>query len=305
MDYALASHKSPAAAWGELQSQRRRKRKKDGDFLRAGRNPKFFAAVWVLIRALINLTVKFIMVAVCSYGIYSGYLFLIASPRFAVSQINFSGNHKVQEDKLREWAGPVTGENIFLLDLDDISRRLARHPWVRSVSARKVFPHSLLVEVVERVPYARIKLDRVYVMDNFGVLLAYDGPAYQDLPLVVQPGAAPLGLGQNAAADGVIQCLQTMHYLNKLSFFRKNPLQSAKLNDYSRITLYTRDSSLRMVMDPNSLSEGFQNFMIVLETLGEDGKGVGLIDLSFKDQVVVQHKNHLRTTRNIKKGSPS
>ena len=71
--------------------------------------------------------------AVGSYGVYFAYQFVTTSPIFAVSQVTLTGNHKLLDNELLEWLGPVTGNNIFLLNLENLSTKLANHPWVRKV----------------------------------------------------------------------------------------------------------------------------------------------------------------------------
>ena len=40
----------------------------------------------------------------------------------------------------------------------------------------------------------------------------------------------------------------------------------------------------------NELNEGFKNFMIVLDSLDEKNLKAQMIDLSFKDQVIIREK---------------
>ena len=43
-------------------------------------------------------------------------------------------------------------------------------------------------------------------------------------------------------------------------------------------------------MSMNELNEGFKNFMIVLDSLDEKNLKAQMIDLSFKDQVIIREK---------------
>ena len=81
-----------------------------------------------------------------------------------------------------------------------------------------------------------------------------------------------------------------MHYFNKLSFFENNPLDTAELKGHSRIIFFTRNRDLQIQMSMETLTEGFKKFMIVLDTLEDDTAKIQMIDLSFKDQVVVRDR---------------
>ena len=211
---------------------------------------------------------------------------MTSDPRFQVTDVTFSGNQALQENQILEWLGQVHGENLFAYDLSRASERLAEHPWVLSASVQRKFPQEIQIELIERVPYARIKFEKIFLMDNFGVVLSEEKPEHRHLPLIVQPGVKP----ENFSGASVIQSLKTMHYFNKLSFFEKNPLDTAELKGRSRIIFFTRNRDLQIQMSMETLTEGFKKFMLVLDTLEDDTVKIQMIDLSFKDQVVVRNR---------------
>jgi cell division septal protein FtsQ len=223
-----------------------------------------------------------------------GYQFATTSPQFEISEVTIVGNQTLSDKELHSRLGSVTGENIFLLNLDDLSSRLVRHPWIQTVSVRKVFPKNVVVEVMERKPYARGKLDEIYVMDNFRVLLSLETEEYRHLPLIVQPwsGGKP-ALGEKAALEGVIESLKAMQYLNKMPFFADNPIKTSAIDDFSRVTFTTRDGGLKIYMGLETIEQNLQNFLVIRETLEKDRKNIKYVDLSFKDKIVVQQKKRL------------
>ena len=50
----------------------------------------------------------------------------------------------------------------------------------------------------------------------------------------------------------------------------------------------TKNSDLQIQMSMNDLNEGFKNFMIILDSLDEKNLETKMIDLSFKDQVIIR-----------------
>ena len=286
MGFAIVGQKSSSVAWEDLRSERKKKQR------RAGRD---FS--WA--RILFELASKLFLAGVVIYLLYASYNFLTSDPRFQITDVTFSGNHALLENQLLEWLGQVHGENLFAYDLSRASERLAEHPWVLSASVQRKFPQKIQIELTERVPYARIKFEKVFLMDNFGVILSEEKPKYRNLPLIVQPGVKP----ENFSGERVIQSLKTMHYFNKLSFFEKNPLDIAELKGHSRIIFSTRNRDLQIQMSMETLTEGFKKFRIVLDTLEDDAVKIQMIDLSFKDQVVVRdripsHSTSMKTPTN-------
>ncbi|PIQ96867.1 MAG: hypothetical protein COV67_07255, partial [Nitrospinae bacterium CG11_big_fil_rev_8_21_14_0_20_56_8] len=134
MNFAVGgATRSPTVAWEELQSKRRQKQKQ-GRTVRLAKgkrrlniNPaEVMEVFWgCLARALI-------VFAIAS-GAYFGYLYLTQSPRFDIARVVLYGNGKLSREQLMARAGPMMGENIFMLNLDGISKNLAAHPWIRSV----------------------------------------------------------------------------------------------------------------------------------------------------------------------------
>ena len=298
MDFPIAGQKSSSVAWEDLRSERKKKQRRGGDLNKIAPSKKsardFFWA-----RILFELASKLFLAGVVIYLLYASYNFLTSDPRFQITDVTFSGNHALLENQLLEWLGQVHGENLFAYDLSRASERLAEHPWVLSASVQRKFPQKIQIELTERVPYARIKFEKVFLMDNFGVILSEEKPEYRNLPLIVQPGVKP----ENFSGERVIQSLKTMHYFNKLSFFEKNPLDIAELKGHSRIIFSTRNRDLQIQMSMETLTEGFKKFRIVLDTLEDDAVKIQMIDLSFKDQVVVRdripsHSTSMKTPTN-------
>ena len=298
MEFAITGQKSSSVAWEDLRSERKKKQRRGGDLNKKAPSKKS-ARDFSWARILFELASKLFLAGVVIYLLYASYNFLTSDPRFQITDVTFSGNHALLENQLLEWLGQVHGENLFAYDLSRASERLAEHPWVLSASVQRKFPQKIQIELTERVPYARIKFEKVFLMDNFGVILSEEKPEYRNLPLIVQPGVKP----ENFSGERVIQSLKTMHYFNKLSFFEKNPLDIAELKGHSRIIFSTRNRDLQIQMSMETLTEGFKKFMIVLDTLEDDAVKIQMIDLSFKDQVVVRdripsHSTSMKTPTN-------
>jgi cell division protein FtsQ len=293
MTYALAERKKTGGPFRVFRLQKSKKRKKGGkrDSIEES---SLYVTVSAFAKTLLDWFTKLLLTGAVVYGGFIGYQFVTTSPQFEISQVTLTGNQTLPENELQKWLGPVTGKNIFLLDLENLSVRLARHPWIQTVSVRKVFPQNIVVDVIERKPYARIKLDQVYVMDNFGVLLSLATPAYRDLPLIIQPWSGEkTTLGENAVLEGVIESLQTMHYLNKMSFFADNPIKTSDIDDFPRVTFTTGKGGLKIFMGLETIKQDFQNFLIVRDTLEKDKNNIEHIDLSFKDKIIVKQKTRL------------
>ena len=89
-----------------------------------------------------------------------GYAAVRASqdPRLALVAVNVTGcERSAPEDVIAAAALPV-GQNIWLLDVAGAKNRIEALPWVSTTAIRRRWPNHVAVEIVERVPVARLVL---------------------------------------------------------------------------------------------------------------------------------------------------
>jgi cell division protein FtsQ len=118
--------------------------------------------------------------------IWMVYAQVTTSARLKVLRVEVQGNSRLSAGEVRELLGPAIGENILCVDIDQLRGRLAASPWVAAARVRRSLPHTLTVEIQERVPLALAELDRLYLMDGGGALIDIYGPrtAGFELPVV-------------------------------------------------------------------------------------------------------------------------
>ena len=121
-----------------------------------------------------DLAAKLILLAILVYGGFHAHRFVTTSPQFAVSKVTFQGQRVLGKASLNRWAATIEGQNIFTVDMQAITEELRESPWVAGVSVMRKLPQTLQIHLQERTPYARIQLNRTYLMDNYGVLIARD-----------------------------------------------------------------------------------------------------------------------------------
>ena len=281
MSFTLTKQKGPSTTWDCLRSERNKRRKRSRTLSNKSPNKSKFGT-WA--RIMTELASKLFLASVIGYLLFSGYNFLISTPRFQIQDVTFRGNHVINNSQILEWLGPVIGENLIAIDLVGLSKRLSDHPWVKTASIQRIFPQGLEFEITERVPYARVKKDQIYLMDNSGFILSPEKPGYGHLPLIILHDSKE----KDVSNEELLNSLKTMDYFNQLSFFKNNPLEVAKLVGPSRVLFNSRNQGFKIQMSMDELNEGFKKFMIILDSLEDENLKTQMIDLSFKDQVVIR-----------------
>jgi hypothetical protein len=293
MIFALAKQKGPVTAWNDLRSERNKKRKRGNNLnKRIPNKPKL--GTWVGILA--ELISKLFLVGVVVYLLFAGWNFLISTPRFQIQNVTFKGNNILSDTQILEWLGSVKGENLIAIDLVKLSQRLSENPWIESASIRRNFPQGLEFKLTERIPYARIKKEQIYLVDSFGAILSPEKPEYRHLPLIIMQNAHQSEEENSFFKGKLLHGLKTMYYFNKLSFFDNNPLDTAELIGHSRVLFITRKRDIQIQMSMDRLEEGRKNFLLILDTIDEQSPKIQMIDLSFKDQVVIRNRFNLSST---------
>ena len=281
MSFTLTKQKGPSTTWDCLRSERNKRRKRSRTLSNKSPNKSKFGT-WA--RIMTELASKLFLASVIGYLLFSGYNFLISTPRFQIQDVTFRGNHVINNSQILEWLGPVIGENLIAIDLVGLSKRLSDHPWVKTASIQRIFPQGLEFELTERVPYARVEKDQIYLMDNSGFILSPEKPGYGHLPLIILHDSKK----KDVSNEELLNSLKTMEYFNQLSFFKNNPLEVAELVGPSRVLFNSRNQGFKIQMSMDELNEGFKKFMIILDSLEDENLKTQMIDLSFKDQVVIR-----------------
>ncbi|TLP55088.1 cell division protein FtsQ/DivIB [Microbispora triticiradicis] len=115
------------------------------------------------------------------------------SPVLGVREVEITGNGRVPAEELRQAAGVRTGTPLATVDLAGVEGRVRALRAVESATVDRVWPGTLRISVVERVPAAAVPLGvATAVIDRYGVVLQQ---------VTVAPPQLPVLRVERAAAD--------------------------------------------------------------------------------------------------------
>lgn len=117
----------------------------------------------------LELLACFGVVVVVGYAIYR---YTVQSDRFLVRNIQIEGLRELDEDTIIEVSGLFDTGNVLYLNPFAVRDAVEALPYVRDCKVRQVFPDSVVIEIVERVPYLTVQLNsRSYIIDDERVVL--------------------------------------------------------------------------------------------------------------------------------------
>ncbi len=118
----------------------------------------------------------------------------LMSMGFVVQRVDVMGEGRLNEAEVRESLGVYTGDYIFDVNMTSAQTRIESLSWVDHAVVRRLWPNRIVVQIVERRPYALWQNQGVIrVVDREGAMII-DAKVqdYAQLPLVVGEQAAGL-----------------------------------------------------------------------------------------------------------------
>ncbi len=136
--------------------------------------------------------------------------FLLTSPHFRISEVNFEGPDSLKKKTLDSLSRMELGKNIFRVDLGEIRRRLQSYPQVKEVVVSRKFPRRVEIKVKEREAIALARSDgKVYSLDNEGFVISR-GSLSRSLPLVTGLGQGEMTPGERLEGAKIAMALEVL-----------------------------------------------------------------------------------------------
>jgi cell division protein FtsQ len=247
-----------------------RKRRRVRTYLRA--------AAWVGV----NLAVAGI-VALAAWG---GIHYLTHSDRFRVARILWRGGVYASEKEIRKVTAPLVGKNIFAADLDALQSKLEAQPWIKTASAKRRIPDSLLVQIEERVPEVLVRVrDGVYLADGEGVMLDRFGPEYADYDFPILTGLDRCG--RNTLKRKTLQGAAFVNFLYKTRPQLADQVSELDMEDDDSIGIHLNDGGPPLRVDPESPGLNLDNYLAMRNFIASNYGDVEYVDLRWKDRITI------------------
>lgn len=197
----------------------------------------------------------------------------------AIEQVEVRGTVRLAERQVRAWAAVPAGASLWKLDGEAIVARLDGRPWIRTVTVGKRFPHTVVIDVAERVPAA------VAVTDRGRMLLDADGRVIGPTAIdrgfpVVRGGAVVRPEGLAAAAQilaGFRAAAVSMAAIESVVIDVSNP-------DDPIVEL---PGALRVRLGREGFAEKWRRVQAIQEPSSYRIAGPRLVDVRFADRAVV------------------
>jgi cell division protein FtsQ len=178
---------------------------------------------------------------------WAGYRFVTHSPRFAITNIEVSGNRQVTTDEILANLPAHSGDNVFEVDLDALTRSVKTNPWIASAEAHRVLPHTITISVREHVAAAVIELSGLYLADSAGHPFKKADLTIEDgagLPIITGLDRAQWNANPDAGAAQVRAALDALTKWNENS--DRPSIGELHLDPHGSLTLVTYEHAIKI-----------------------------------------------------------
>ncbi|WP_144393692.1 cell division protein FtsQ/DivIB [Pleionea sediminis] len=180
----------------------------------------------------------------------------------------------VSEQELEVYLKSNVESSFFTLSMDEITRVMIEHPWVKSVSARKIYPNTLMLSIEEHQPW--LNLNNKQLISQEGIIFEPTNiNKFAELPLLY-------------GKFGDLEDLLSMYH-----FFSEQMPE----NDYRIVRLdfsahqgwiMKLENGIRLYLGKKDLPERLERFLLVVEKAStQNHKHLAYIDLRYQSGVAV------------------
>lgn len=233
---------------------------------------------------IIHILLFFTILGGIFFSIQRVYLFLISWDYLSIKNITVvSGKPEIREEVYQFLRGKRLG-NILLLNIGKLQETFAAQRWIKEVRVRKIFPSTLCVEIKERIPFAVLEKENLYLIDREGIQLEkLESAGTMNLPLLVD--------SNNFQKDFKEKIELAWECLNSLPPLEKDQLEVLDFSDYENVTVQLKAQPIKLKLGNSQFSQKlklFEKYRLKLEEFGE----VEYADLRFPGRIIFLPKSY-------------
>jgi len=199
---------------------------------------------------------------------------VFAQAGLSVAELSLSGYALTSEDLLFETVGLQANPSLVNFDAVTARERLEALPSIETATIRKIYPNSLIVELVEKHPVA------IWTVD--GVNFAIDAKGERIAPVSAMIEGLPQFIG-DGAADDVPAMISTMAEFPTL---QEGLLASSRIGDRRWDLIY--DSGMRIMLPEANVVAALTSVADLDQRYDIFLRDIELLDMRLNDYVAVR-----------------
>ncbi len=255
--------------------------------------PSVFSRIWRVVTFTCSCFLKFscllVVFAVISLLFISLYEYFLRSPYIKLEKVVVTGVGEDIKAELFQMVKLDFEMSLLAINVDELKRQLEKHPWIRSVSVEKQFPHTLSIHAERQEPWAIVASDRLSYMNRWGEVFKDVGEGEpQDLPVIT--GLPPSGESRQRALNMAVHVLGTL--ASEEGRWSVAQLSEVHVKGDGSVYLYYFSLPVAIKAQAKDLGNRMADLKKVVEHLNRSGRvgAARTINLEYADGAVVSFK---------------
>jgi len=208
--------------------------------------------------------------------------------RLVVRTVHCEGNRIVPGAELLRLAGIAKESKLYALDLGTIQRRVALHPYVKSVYVKRELPADVVIVIDERQPIAAlVQGGLVYLTADGVVLPAITSDLSFDLPFLTGkfPAVEP---GKKLADSAAREALSVLAIARQGSEECYRRISEVHVSDDHDLLLYTNEGGVPVYFGRGETAMKLAKLDTFWDEMGRSAGELQYVDLRFQNQVIAR-----------------
>jgi len=218
--------------------------------------------------------------------ILTSYGLIKNSSYFSISQIRIVDIDGASGVKVKDLDTLYKGRSIFDVDIKSISSGIREsYPFIKDAVVKKVLPDTIEIDIISRMPVAKIKARVYFPIDNTGMVLSPEINS-EDLPLI---SGLSMWLRPKSGArinDGKLKdALVLLESLNESSPLRAYKVTKIDARNSGNFVFYL-ENGIEVRIGGKDYTERVKRLVKTLSNTKIDKSNIKYIDVRFKDVVI-------------------
>lgn len=234
----------------------------------------------------------FILFALVAVGLWYGGGEIIghikANPVFAVREVTVSGADYIDPEAIRELVEVEPGENIFAVDLAEVSMTLKQSFTAEDFTVYRRLPDTIAVRVRERRPVALLNADELIGVDADGVPLPHIDAGYVDTLPIISGVSKVTALQDSTTRERLKAGLGLLDNISRNAPSVYGRISEVDVTSLSEMGISLVDNGLAVIIGQDGWDEKVKNLDTVLKQVKQRVESIRAVDIRFGEKIFVR-----------------
>jgi cell division protein FtsQ len=252
-----------------------------------------FSRIWKVMIFSFSCFFKFsclvLILGVISLLFVSVYGYLLRSPYIKLDRVVVTGVDEDLRSDLLEMSELDFDMSLLAINVGQVKEKLENHPWIRSVTVEKQFPHTLAIRAEKEEPWAIAVKDRLAYMNRWGKIFKdVDEGDPLDFPIVT--GFPASGEDTGSILNTAVLVLSTLE--SEKGAWSLKELSEIHVRGDGSVYLYYESLPAGIKVKASELGKRIEDLKRVVDHLNRSGRirTAKSINLEYADGAVVSFK---------------